>query len=841
MGNIGETSVSEVAGRRRVILFGGIFDGVVDAFEGDGFDVVRVGDGNYGDAIFEDADLAAFLVDLAARGSEDFLEKAISLRREVPRIVVAREGEDAVDGADFEAFALIHRPFTAIEVVDIVRQACNISFDKSARELLLGSQWVTALFENLPLGLLLVSPEGRIVRANDSFVRILGIENLERAERCSDIESLSCLRGFCRRLDECLRRREVLREIFEFRGDRYFEVIYVPVETDHRLVGALMFFKDVTAEEKAVQTLSAIVGILDEGIIIVDRDYKLVWANDVMRKWFDVSKENIGLPCRSIFDGNEEMCKSCMVSKSFEDGRAHRSFEVAVSKDGKRRTFQIFTGPIRNSGGDVVQVVKIIRDVTDREKVVTDLAETKERLEDSNIELSKRVEELAMVMQLSDALQAVDSLEENLHIFLTAVTVSEGCGFNRAFLFLVNRKEKLIEGRYAVGPSSPEEAGRIWSELAKKPVHSFSEALASYRQAMAKGDIEVSTIIDDLRFDLDDDSSLLVRVLKGHEPKIFKNAFSDPASAEMAKALRSDSFAAIPLYAMGKPVGVLIVDNIITHSEITEESLLSVRMLAGHASLAIERSLLTSKIADQYEKLQSVHKKLRENQELLLRAERLTAIGKLAAQMAHEIRNPLVSIGGFARNIAKKSEPGSKVWRGAKIIIEEANRLDEIVEDVLSYSRTAKPHLKETNVNGLISRTLEMVEDQLAAANIETKLDFDADLGEVRIDPDQMTQVFLNLFRNAASAMVDGGVLKVSTKLAGGFVWIDVADSGPGIPSELRKKIFEPFFTTKSSGTGLGLSISYQILEAHNGMIWFTSPSTGGTVFHLKFPVKTNR
>ncbi|MCD6501211.1 PAS domain-containing sensor histidine kinase, partial [bacterium] len=107
--------------------------------------------------------------------------------------------------------------------------------------------------------------------------------------------------------------------------------------------------------------------------------------------------------------------------------------------------------------------------------------------------------------------------------------------------------------------------------------------------------------------------------------------------------------------------------------------------------------------------------------------------------------------------------------------------------------------------------------------------------------PDQMTQVFLNLFRNAASAMVDGGVLGISTKLAGGFVWIDVADSGPGIPSELRKKIFEPFFTTKSSGTGLGLSISYQILEAHNGMIWFTSPPTGGTIFHLKFPVKTNR
>jgi signal transduction histidine kinase len=592
------------------------------------------------------------------------------------------------------------------------------------------------------------------------------------------------------------------------------------------------------AEEDATDMLSVIVNVFDEGIVIIDRDYNLVWANEAMKKWFNIRKSNIGSPCKNITEGNEDFCRGCTITNTFKDGRPHRSFDMATLMDKRKRTFQILTGPLFNSEGEVVKVFKIIRDVTDRERVVSVLAKTKERLEDANIQLSRRVDELAMLMELSDAMQAVESLDENLRIFLTAVTAYEGCRFNRAFLFLVNREENSIEGRYAVGPSSPEEAGRIWEELADNPTRSFTEALGVYRQAVDGSDIEVNTIIKDIKFDLSDESNLLVCVLKKRDTRIFNNAFSDPDTWDLGKTLRSDNFAVIPLYAMGNPVGVLIVDNVITLSDITEERLRLVRMLAGHASLAIERGILTDQVTKQFGELQKTYKKLRENQEILVRTEKLTTIGKLSAQMAHEIRNPLVSIGGFARNIAKHSEPDSKVRRGADIILDEVNRLEGIVYDVLSYSKTSQPRPKDTDLNELIKSTLEMIGDQLASDDVEVKTVLADNVGMIGLDPDQIRQVLLNLFKNAASAMVEGGVLEITTKRAGGFVWMNVIDTGSGIPGELKKKIFEPFFTTKSSGTGLGLSISYQIIEAHRGMIWFTSTPGKGTIFHVKLPVK---
>ncbi|MCK5833032.1 PAS domain-containing protein [bacterium] len=713
----------------------------------------------------------------------------------------------------------------------------EIPLRNKTHELPTDSHWLSAIFENMPLGLLLVSRDGSIVRANDSFLKAFGCDSVEKKQLCEKLEPWGSIEGFCKRFSHCIEKIAVEREIFELPDGRFFEVIFVPVKTNEHLTSVLILFEDVTSDEIATQRLDAIIEIFDEAIVILDKDYKFVWANNIFKRMFTAKEDFIGKACYSIFKDKEDFCKSCTVRDSFEKGIQHLCYQTTVLK-GKAKTFEILTGPLKNKTGEVIQVVKIIRDVSDRERVVNVLANTKERLENSNVQLTRRIDELAMLMELSEALQVVDNLDDNLHIFLTAVTAHEGCSFNRAFLFLVDKREKKLVGRYAVGPSSPEEAGRIWSELASKKVKSFSEALTTYQMAMAKGDIEVNSIIQNLKYNIDDREKLLIQALDSATPQTYTDAFNNEVTREFAKSIKSDSFATVPLFAMGRPVGVLVVDNIITKAEITDINLKSVRMLAGHASLAIERGILTSKIADQYEKLQSTYKKLRENQELLLRTEKLSAIGKLAAQMAHEIRNPLVSIGGFARNIAKHAPTGSSILKGASIILEETNRLEDIVDDVLSYSRSIKPNLKNYPLNSIIKRTIEMIEDQFLQANITVELDLDRNIGEVSLDPDQIRQVLLNLFKNSISAMAEGGKLSVKAISMGGFIWIDVSDTGTGIQGDNKKKIFEPFFTTKSLGTGLGLSISYQIIEAHQGMIWFSTTQNKGTTFHIKLPAK---
>ena len=722
------------------------------------------------------------------------------------------------------------------EISEKTKLTAESLIGETAHELLKRTHWLTAVLENLPLGLLLMSTGGHIVRANDAFLDLSRIDSIDSIDHSSDLAPWNETEGFHEGRIECITKGDVVRKILELPDGRYFTGIFIPVTSNGESNGVLLMVKDVTTDEVSARRFDAFAELFDEGILILDTDYTLVWANDVFRRWFNAGDDYVGLPCRKLFENKREFCKNCTVAETFSTGLSHRCFEVAEIEGVGGRTFEILTGPVKNSRGEIVQVVKIIRDVTDRENVVIDLANTKMNLESANVQLTRRIDELAMLMELSEALQAVDNLDENLHIFLTAVTAREGCGFNRAFLFLLNRDKGELVGRYAVGPSSPEEAGRIWSELASEKINSFADALKTYRKAMADGDIEVNTIIANLRFDIDDTDNLLVKSLDSTTPKIFKDALNNPESRELAETLRTEDFAVVPLFAMGRPVGVLVVDNVITKADISELGLKLVKMLAGHASLAIERGMLTSKIAEQYEKLQEAYEKLRENQELLLRTEKLSAIGKLSAQMAHEIRNPLVSIGGFARNILKKAPDGSSIRKGAGIILEEVDRLEGIVDDVLSYSRSFKPHCRNTDINGLIARTVEMIEDQFERAGVEVELELEESIGEISIDPEQIRQVFLNLFKNSISAMPDGGTLKVVTKCYGGFVWTEVIDTGVGIPSDYEGKIFEPFFTTKSSGTGLGLSISFQIIEAHSGMLWFSSHQNEGTTFFIKLP-----
>ncbi|MEE8401820.1 MAG: PAS domain S-box protein [Candidatus Hydrothermarchaeaceae archaeon] len=221
--------------------------------------------------------------------------------------------------------------------------------------------------------------------------------------------------------------------------------------------------------------------------------------------------------------------------------------------------------------------------------------------------------------------------------------------------------------------------------------------------------------------------------------------------------------------------------------------------------------------------------------EELIRKEKLATLGQLSGSIAHEIRNPLGVIGNSAYYLKMKLEGADeKVRRHLDILQSEVLRTNVIISDLLDFSKGKSPALVKGSLNGIVKDALK---EAGLPDHVKVKTRFDSDLPKIIIDHDQIRQVFLNLFSNAAQAMPDGGTLKIITGTENGFVKAEVSDTGKGIQKENLEKIFEPLFTTKTKGTGLGLAIAEGILDTHKGRIEVKSREGKGTTFTVKLPV----
>jgi signal transduction histidine kinase len=226
----------------------------------------------------------------------------------------------------------------------------------------------------------------------------------------------------------------------------------------------------------------------------------------------------------------------------------------------------------------------------------------------------------------------------------------------------------------------------------------------------------------------------------------------------------------------------------------------------------------------------------------LLEAEKLAALGRLSANVAHEIRNPLTAIGGFAKRLEKRLPETSPEKEHAKMIVHEVARLERILRDTLIFSREAKFHLRYADMNDLLALTETKFAELCRENEVLIALHPAPGLPSCIVDADQIRQSLDNLVTNAIDAMTAGGTLTMGTRTAcengTHFVVIDVADTGQGIPPDLASRIFEPFYSTKEigHGTGLGLSICKKIMEEHRGSIRVSAAPGGGAMFSLYIP-----
>lgn len=222
------------------------------------------------------------------------------------------------------------------------------------------------------------------------------------------------------------------------------------------------------------------------------------------------------------------------------------------------------------------------------------------------------------------------------------------------------------------------------------------------------------------------------------------------------------------------------------------------------------------------------------------RHRRLAAVGRLAAGVAHEIRNPLSSIKGFATYFRERYPDIPEDEKVARIMIQEVDRLNRVVSQLLDFARPVPVSIKAVNLGAFLADSLKLVERQAQERGVALQLACPPTVATVRLDPDRISQVLLNLYLNGVDAMPEGGKLTVSAGLEndGHAVRISVADTGEGIKPEHLAQVFDPFFTTKGAGTGLGLAIAHNIIEAHGGDMRIDSRPGRGTRISFCLPQK---
>ena len=227
-------------------------------------------------------------------------------------------------------------------------------------------------------------------------------------------------------------------------------------------------------------------------------------------------------------------------------------------------------------------------------------------------------------------------------------------------------------------------------------------------------------------------------------------------------------------------------------------------------------------------------------EEEVARSRRLASLGSLAAGVAHEIRNPLSSIKGFATYFRERYRDNPEDRETAEVMIREVDRLNRVITQLLEFARPLTMHRVPTPLQAVIRHALKMVDGEAQAKRIVVETDLSLEVGEIPLDADRMTQVLVNLFQNAITAMEAGGVLRISlARRDEKTIRIIIADTGVGIPKEDLPRVFDPYFTTRPSGTGLGLAIVQKIVEAHGGEVRLESEPGRGTTATILLPGKT--
>lgn len=560
--------------------------------------------------------------------------------------------------------------------------------------------------------------------------------------------------------------------------------------------------------KKFHEIYSHIICSINSHFVVIDRDENVIYANEGFCRKFNVEADRvIGKGLNSLFyfvNTRLKMGISQVMKEQGTDSVVLKNVHLmSIHRKSIISDLKISYMTVNNEP----QVVIIIDDITDR--------------------FSKDYH-ASILSHLSETMGEEAETETTFYNILVGVTSGSGLGFNRAMLFMVS--DDLLEGRMAVGPDSFDEAIEIWNSLSS----SDADLTVQYPIEIKRGSLLKKVQAFSVSLSAD---NIFTWALKNKERVHVKNAWNDDrVGDDIRKFMEVDEFIVMPMISFSKVIGIIVADNKYNMTGISSQSIDLLSIFSFQAAFLIENYLNLIEVKKEM-------KKLEERQDAIVESEKMAAVGRIASHIAHEIRNPLVTMGGYAKRILKHSSDNSpdlkKISKSADIILKESERLEKILSNVMDFTKPSK-YIKEFNdINHIIRDTYRLLKNVLLEKNIKVKMDLDDTLPNIKSDFNQMKQVLLNLFQNAIDATPSGGSIHIITESDEASILVRFIDTGSGIAADNPDVIFEPFFTTKITGVGLGLANVRKIIKDHRGKIWAFNREEGGAEFVIKIPLPT--
>ncbi len=544
--------------------------------------------------------------------------------------------------------------------------------------------------------------------------------------------------------------------------------------------------------------------------LVLNYRSEVIFANESFCRKFQFELEDIvGRNIQEIFFFLTDTIKESIgrVSQQEESIVLEKTHLVSINKISVIADIKISTMAVKGES----QIIFVIDDVTSK---------------------CRKDFQISLISQVSESIQRDDEIERVLHTILTGVTSGSGLGFNRAMLFLLDDRGNTLEGKMAVGPDNIDEAIEIWGTVPNCGVDIYTQ-LKSYDDRAAKGKGLLERV-QQARFPVGG-NNILVQPLANHENIHVYDAYGDDrVDDSLREFMDVREYVIVPLIAVNRAIGVIVADNKFNQVPIGNDNIELLSIFAFQAAISIES----------YKNLHLIKKemeKIKERQDAMIEQEKLAAVGRIALHIAHEIRNPLVTMGGYARRILQLSKDnpknGESVSKAAAVVLKESERLEKTLSNVMDFTKSASFIMEYNNINDIVEDTCELMKNLLQEKHIHLRMKLDENTPLVKSDFNQLKQVMLNLIQNAIDATPAHGEIELETKTNANHVLIDVRDTGSGIDSENISRVFEPFFTTKITGVGLGLSIVKKIITDHNGEISVKRRPEGGTEFRISLKI----
>jgi len=453
--------------------------------------------------------------------------------------------------------------------------------------------------------------------------------------------------------------------------------------------------------------------------------------------------------------------------------------------------------------------------------------------------LDSKTLEMRFLHELGYVLQSSVDLDEVLSVALTAITAGKGFGMNRAFLLLCDRKKGLLKGYLGLGPRNLEEASQVWNEILLDDMDLQTLAQNFRLNKLSSERAKFHDVLEQLTVPLSNKDHIIIKALDSRRPIMVENAFQHPdVPPELANLLGVDTFLLMPLISRNRRVGMIIADNCITHRIITEEDMRSLESFGFPVAFAIERASLYDKLQVELNRVTESEKKLKEQQELIVRMENMALVGRITSSIAHSVRNPLMIIGGFARSMLKNSPESDPRRTFIESIVAETRQMEVVLDEILNYSDSLYPTRDYWDVNQLVETALRDTADSMTSLGYATRYSPGQNLPAVYIDFKQLSYCLRTVLQNDVNCSGEDLSIAISSQSVEDGVLLRIEDNSRHISQAELDHLLVPFSETRDLGTGLGLALCKTMLEKQGIPFVAQADEHNGIRYTVTLPVR---